>query len=103
MKPTPSRNVRKPSNLWRVATRLSMGFVVAVVGAVVGWVIAATYGGNHATGFELAGLRGYEATGFIGVFVGVVTTVPLSFFLARRLSSGSSGPVRGHPAMSGRR
>ncbi len=41
-----------------------------VVG-IVAWLLGATWGGNHANDFVFAGLRGYEATGFLAA--GIVT------------------------------
>ena len=54
------------------------GLVVAVVGFVVG----ATYGGNHATDFEFNGLRGYEATGQIGMLLGFIAGSTVCALLA---------------------
>lgn len=48
------------------------GFIIGMLGAFIGAVI----GGNFATNFEFAGNRGYEATGGIGLLVGVVLGTP---------------------------
>jgi hypothetical protein len=62
---------------------------LAVVGtplfALVGLVIAATWGGNYAEDFFFAGYRGYEATGIIGEWVGGAIGVILSILSYRRL------------------
>jgi len=41
------------------------------VGSCVGLVLGALIGGNFATNFELLGLRGYEATGIVGLCLGL--------------------------------
>jgi hypothetical protein len=43
---------------------------VGVVGAALGLLVGALIGGNCAVDFQLAGLRGYEATGDVGAVVG---------------------------------
>jgi hypothetical protein len=58
------------------------GLVVGALGLIGG----ATYGGNHATGFEFNGLRGYEATGQIGAILGFVTGGALGSYLAGYLT-----------------
>jgi hypothetical protein len=42
------------------------------VGFVVGLITGIQIGGNYFTSFEFLGTRGYEATGLIGSWVGVV-------------------------------
>ena len=59
----------------------------ALLGAIVLFVVGGIIGGNFATDFELAGLRGYEATGVLGIFVGVVTGAGAAA-LVGRLASG---------------
>jgi len=54
------------------------GFALALIGLVIG----ADYGGNHATGFEFNGLKGYEATGQLGAVLGLVIGGTLGSFLA---------------------
>ena len=46
--------------------------VGAMLGALWGLVIGAFVGGNLATSFELFHLRGYEATGIVGLVLGMV-------------------------------
>jgi hypothetical protein len=43
-----------------------------VLGGGLGLMLGALIGGNLATSFELIGLRGYEATGIVGLGLGVV-------------------------------
>jgi hypothetical protein len=50
--------------------------VAAVVGGLVtgavGLVVGGNYGGNHCSSWEFNGVRGYEATGQIGLLIGEV-------------------------------
>lgn len=41
-----------------------------VLGVIAGLGIGATIGGNFFVDFEAFGVRGYEATGWIGILVG---------------------------------
>ena len=41
------------------------------LGSLLGLVLGALIGGNWATSFELLGLRGYEATGIVGLCFGL--------------------------------
>ena len=49
-----------------------MLIVGIVLGAAVGLFVGAFVGGNFATGFQLFHLRGYEATGVLGLVLGVL-------------------------------
>ncbi len=51
---------------------------MAVFGGALLLLVGAIIGGNFATRFELFGLRGYEATGLIGLFVGVAAGAALA-------------------------
>jgi hypothetical protein len=46
--------------------------VLMFVGFVVGLITGIQIGGNYFTSFEFLGNRGYEATGLIGSWVGLV-------------------------------
>jgi len=48
-----------------------MFFTGAVVGGVFGLLLGAFIGGNWATETELFGVRGYEATGILGLVLGL--------------------------------
>lgn len=66
---------------------LGRGLVIiigAVLGAVVGLVVGAFAGGNLATRFELFELRGYEATGIVGLAVGMLLGGVAGALLGRR-------------------
>jgi hypothetical protein len=56
----------------------------ALLGAIVLFLVGAIVGGNFATDFELAGLRGYEAAGVLGILVGLVTGGGAAAFVCRR-------------------
>jgi hypothetical protein len=70
---------------------LVTGLVGGLVLAVVGWVVGATYGGNHATDFAFNGLRGYEATGRLGAMFGFVAGFALCAGLVGLLTSRRRG------------
>lgn len=59
----------------------------AVVGGVLLFVLGAFLGGNYANSFEFAGLRGYEATGILGLFVGLIGGGALGAGIAKRRSA----------------
>ena len=61
-----------------------------IIGALVGLIIEAIIGGNYMTEFEFGCVRGYEATGRIGAFIGVAVGALLSIFLCKRLAKDSS-------------
>lgn len=42
------------------------------MGAVAGLLVGALIGGNFATSFEFLKLRGYEATGVLGLLLGML-------------------------------
>lgn len=46
--------------------------LVTIVFSILLLLIGATIGGNFFTDFEMFGRRGYEATGNIGLFLGVL-------------------------------
>ncbi len=56
----------------------------ALLGGVVLLVLGAFLGGNIAPEFELAGLRGYEATGIVGLLAGMVVGGALGGRLASK-------------------
>ena len=45
--------------------------VGCLIGAALGIYLGAIFGGNYATDFEFASMRGYEATGLIGLLAGL--------------------------------
>jgi len=71
------------------------GVAAAGAGAVGGFLIGATYGGQYAPQFEFAGLTGYEATGLIGELVGLVVVGLSTFYLVRRLTRAWIQPAIG--------
>lgn len=56
----------------------------ALAGGVALFVVGAFLGGNVTPHFEFAGLRGYEATGVLGLMVGLVAGGALGLKLARK-------------------
>ena len=67
--------------------RTNMGFASIggmVLGAILGLLVGAFLGGNFATDFQLFGIRGYEATGILGLGIGLVLGALLGARWARR-------------------
>jgi hypothetical protein len=58
--------------------------VLGLIGFVVGWFVGAVLGGNYATDFHLAGVRGYEATGAVGAILGAICGVVLGWWMGWR-------------------
>ena len=63
------------SALMRTLTKAVMG---AFLGGCLLLVLGAFVGGNFATSVELFGLRGYEATGVLGLLMGLVVGAALA-------------------------
>lgn len=59
----------------------------AAIGSVTLLAVGASIGGNYATQFEFANVRGYEAMGKLGFLVGLVAGGALGALLARRRAS----------------
>lgn len=51
------------------ALYLILGDFFTFIGAVIGFVLGATYGGNYPVPFEFAGLPGYEGAGLLGAIL----------------------------------
>lgn len=66
------------------ATMLLAVLAGALVGGAALFVLGAFVGGNLTPDFSFAGLRGYEATGIVGLLVGMVTGAGLGAQLARK-------------------
>lgn len=41
-----------------------------ILGSIIGFLVGTSLGGNYLSGFELWGLKGYEAVGWIGIIIG---------------------------------
>ena len=54
---------------------------------VFGLIVGAYIGGNFAEAFVFNGVRGYEATGQLGFWVGIVAGLALSIFLLFKRSN----------------
>lgn len=52
--------------------RILIVVVIGLLAGVVGWIIGALIGGNYAEQFVFNGVRGYEATGQIGLILGTL-------------------------------
>jgi hypothetical protein len=74
----------------RVAGVVLAGLIGGIAVGVLGLIAGAIYGGNYATQFEFNGLRGYEATGQIGLILGCVTGAALCGYLVGRLTRRAS-------------
>ncbi|MEK7578970.1 MAG: hypothetical protein AAB460_00335 [Patescibacteria group bacterium] len=71
-----------------MANKIAFFFLALVVTGflgVLGWVLLATWGGGYAEDFIAFGTRGYEATGIIGWWVGIVIGVVASIFVYKRI------------------
>ena len=55
---------------------------------VMGWIGGAYLGGNFAENFTFNGVRGYEATGQLGFWAGIMIGLALSIFLLFKRSKG---------------
>jgi uncharacterized membrane protein len=66
---------------------LLAGLLGLVAGAGIGFVIGDLYGGNYAVDFEFAGVRGYEATGVLGVIIGGIGGAAVSIVVVWRSRS----------------
>ena len=59
--------------MWHKIISMISGLVIgAVPGIIIGFFIGAFIGGNFMPSFQFNGVQGYEATGQIGAFIGVV-------------------------------
>ncbi len=56
--------------IWKIFAAIILLIISGVISAAVGLIIGALIGGNFFTGFELFGLRGYEAMGVLGLIIG---------------------------------
>jgi hypothetical protein len=68
------------NSLWAV-----LAFLTLLLFMIIGWLIGATIGGNHFVDFQAFGLRGYEATGLLGVWIGLLPGAFVAYFIVRRL------------------
>jgi hypothetical protein len=59
-------------------TRITLQVLLTLVSGIAGMLIGALYGGNYATNFVFMGVRGYEATGQLGMILGLVLGCGLS-------------------------
>ena len=66
--------------IWRMIGVLTTVILTLLLGVLVG----AWFGGNYAEEFQFNGVRGYEATGQIGLLCGVVVLILLgAYFWAK--------------------
>lgn len=68
--------------LRKIIIMISGLLIGIILGLIVGLFIGAFIGGNYMTAFEFNGVRGYEATGQIGAFVGLVIGPILGIIIA---------------------
>jgi len=62
--------------LWNIFCALAMIFPCMMLG----WLAGAWFGGNYAENVRFNGLRGYEATGQIGLLCGIFVLLLLGAF-----------------------
>jgi len=64
--------------------------IVVIAGSLllglVGMIVGAYIGGNFAEGFVFNGVRGYEATGQLGFWVGIIAGVALGVLVLNKRS-----------------
>ena len=66
--------------IWRFVIVLTSVISTLIIGMLIG----AWFGGNYAENFQFNGVRGYEATGQIGLLCGVFVLILLgAYFWAR--------------------
>ena len=71
--------------LWRMAGVL----VTVIIALLLGLLVGAWFGGNYAEDFQFNGVRGYEATGQIGLLCAVFVLVLLgAYYWARGKNNG---------------
>ena len=64
--------------------RFLLMLAVGIICGIVGMLIGASLGGNYATNFQLNGVRGYEATGQVGLLCSVFVLLLLgAYYWAR--------------------
>lgn len=61
---------------WRFVSVLAVVFITLILGMLIG----AWFGGNYAENFQFNGVRGYEATGQIGLMCGSFALLLLGAF-----------------------
>jgi len=59
----------------KIALRILLILLCALLLGVIGFFIGAHIGGNYAQDFIFLGSKGYEAVGLIGFWVGVILTL----------------------------
>lgn len=59
-------------SVMRLIFKLLSMIVAGIVCGIVSWVIGAYIGGNYAVDFTFNGVRGYEAMGQLGFFIGLI-------------------------------
>ena len=64
---------------------LTLTFFTFIVGLIF-MLIGISIGGNFFTNFELFGARGYEATGNLGFYIGILIGLVLSYFIYKYLN-----------------
>lgn len=63
--------------------------VIITVSSIVMFLIGVFLGGNFFTDFEFLGTRGYEATGNLGILLGLVLGFILSLFYYQKVSTNN--------------
>lgn len=70
----------------RIIITIVSVLVLAFFGMILGLITGMNIGGNYFTDFVFLGSRGYEATGTIGSFVGLLIGALTGFLLSRLLT-----------------
>lgn len=77
-----------PKKLWRIVGVLTVVLITPLLGMLVG----AWFGGNYAENFQFNSVRGYEATGQIGLLCGIFALLLLgAFYWARGKNDKPNG------------
>ncbi|MFN2235208.1 MAG: hypothetical protein ACK2U1_13360 [Anaerolineales bacterium] len=56
---------------WKILWTVMGALAVILPCLILGWLVGAWFGGNYAVNMRFNGVRGYEATGQIGMLCGI--------------------------------
>ena len=66
--------------LWKILGNIIVTLAVILPCLALGWLAGAWFGGNYAENVRFNGVRGYEATGQIGLLCGIFFLLLLGAF-----------------------
>ncbi len=76
--------------------RVLIGILLLLIPFMMGilfLLIGATIGGNFFVNFEAFGVRGYEATGMVGLYVGIIIGIVVSINVLKKLNKDKEKSV----------